>query len=339
VEWDGLLSLSGTIKETLKKAMKKILCLLLFAAGILNTAPVCIGAQTLYPVVVNGRWGFVNKSGETVINPQFDHAGGFMEGLAPVRMGRWGYVDGSGKIAVVPQFDKADVFSEGLAAIKLGGGGDPFVPYDPRPFYHVGGGGRYGYINTDGKYAINPQFEDAGAFSGGLAPVRMGGHWGFVDKTGIVVINPQFERAQQFSEGLAGIRAGGKWGFVDRTGKMTINSQFDDVGRFGKGLAPVRQGKHWGYIDPAGKFVINPQFDEAGAFSEGLAPVKQGKHWGFITLPGNLRSTRSLTTLNPLWTAWRWSKRTGNSATSTPAASTPIIPPSKPAEVSALLAY
>ena len=74
------------------------------------------------------------------------------------------------------------------------------------------------------NYAINPQFEDAGMFSQGLAPVRMGGHWGFVDKTGIIVINPQFERAQPFSEGLAGIRAGGKWGFVDKAGKMTINS-------------------------------------------------------------------------------------------------------------------
>ena len=113
--------------------MKKFLFLLLSAAAILNTAPVCIGAQTLYPVVVNGRWGFVNKSGETVINPQFDHAGGFAEGLAPVRMGRWGYVDASGKMQINPQFDKADVFSEGLAAVKLGGGPGPFVPYDPRP--------------------------------------------------------------------------------------------------------------------------------------------------------------------------------------------------------------
>ena len=134
VEWDGHLSLSGTIKETPKKAMKKFLFLLLSAAAILNTAPVCIGAQTLYPVVVNGRWGFVNKSGETVINPQFDHAGGFVEGLAPVRMGRWGYVDASGQMQINPQFDKADVFSEGLAAVKFGGGPGPFVPYDPRPF-------------------------------------------------------------------------------------------------------------------------------------------------------------------------------------------------------------
>ena len=67
----------------------------------------------------------LNKSGQTVINPQFDKAGGFAAGLAPVRMGRWGYTDASGKMQINPQFDKADVFSEGLAAVKLGGGPGP----------------------------------------------------------------------------------------------------------------------------------------------------------------------------------------------------------------------
>ncbi|HEX7578228.1 MAG TPA: WG repeat-containing protein, partial [Verrucomicrobiae bacterium] len=172
--------------------MKKSLFYTLFTVAMFSATTVCTAASILYPVVVNGRWGFVNKSGETVINPQFDRAEVFAEGLAPVKMGRWGYVDASGKVVINPQFDKADVFSEGLAAVKLGGGGP--APYDPRPFAPFGGGGRYGYINPEGKFIINPQFDDAGPFSGGLAAVKMG-HWGFVDKTGKVVINPQFDEA------------------------------------------------------------------------------------------------------------------------------------------------
>ena len=109
--------------------MKKSWFYMLFTLATLGAMSVCTAASTLYPVVVNGRWGFVNKSGETVINPQFDRADVFAEGLAPVRMGRWGYVDASGKVAINPQFDKADVFSEGLAVVKLGGGPGPFNPY------------------------------------------------------------------------------------------------------------------------------------------------------------------------------------------------------------------
>ena len=76
--------------------MKKNWFYMLFTLATLSATSVCTAATTLYPVVVNGRWGFTDKSGQTAINPQFDKAGGFASGLAPVRMGRWGYVDGSG---------------------------------------------------------------------------------------------------------------------------------------------------------------------------------------------------------------------------------------------------
>jgi hypothetical protein len=85
--------------------MKKILFHSLFTAAILGVMSVCTAATTLFPVVVGGRWGYVNKSGEIVINPQFDRAEAFTQGLAPVRIGRWGYVDNSGKVVINPQFD------------------------------------------------------------------------------------------------------------------------------------------------------------------------------------------------------------------------------------------
>src|ERR1035438_7137669 len=113
-------------------------------------------------------------------------------GVTAVRVGKWGYVDVAGKMAINPQFDDADEFSEGLAAVRLGGG-------VPKPFRGLGGGGRYGYIHRDGKYVINPQFDEAGKFAAGLAAVKLGGRWGFIGKTGNFVINPQFDEAAAFS--------------------------------------------------------------------------------------------------------------------------------------------
>ena len=94
--------------------MKKTSFYMLFTLAAWLAASASFAATILFPVVVGGRWGFVNKSGEIVINPQFDRAEGFAEGLAPVKMGRWGYVDPAGKVAINPQFDRADSFSEGL---------------------------------------------------------------------------------------------------------------------------------------------------------------------------------------------------------------------------------
>src|SRR3990170_1437960 len=78
--------------------------------------------KTLFPIEQNGKWGFIDKTGKYVINPQFDYVFSFSEGLARVRLGgKWGFIDKTGKYVINPQFDGADSFSEGLARVMLGG--------------------------------------------------------------------------------------------------------------------------------------------------------------------------------------------------------------------------
>jgi len=78
-----------------------------------------------------------------------------------------------------------------------------------------------------GKFIINPQFDYARIFGEGLAPVRIGddktGKWGYIDKQGKMAVNPQFDcdwSCSAFSEGLAAVRIGddktGKWGYISR---------------------------------------------------------------------------------------------------------------------------
>ena len=50
--------------------------------------------------------------------------------------------------------------------------------------------GIWGYIDPSGKYVINPQFDEAGDFEDGLAPVRIGAKWGYIDKTGKYIWGP-----------------------------------------------------------------------------------------------------------------------------------------------------
>jgi hypothetical protein len=60
---------------------------------------------------MTGKWGFIDKQGKLVINPQFDRAENFVDGLAPVRIGdektgKWGFIDKQGKLVINPQFDE-----------------------------------------------------------------------------------------------------------------------------------------------------------------------------------------------------------------------------------------
>lgn len=135
---------------------------------------------------------------------------------------------------------------------------------------------RWGYYDKTGKLAIAGPFHAGGSrFTDGLAAVQRYGEKtvGFIDAFGAFVISPQFEQAQAFSEGLAAVRRGALWGFIDRSGQSVIDARFQSASRFSEGLAAASENGRWGYIDRNGRFVIPPRFQEAATFSEGLAAV------------------------------------------------------------------
>jgi hypothetical protein len=116
-------------------------------------------------------WGFVDKTGKTVIEPAFEDAWPFSDGLASVRVGgKWGYVDKTGKTVVEPQYDYAWPFSEGLGRLLKDG--------------------TQGYLDTEGKIVIEPRFDIGWEFSKGLARVEIDGKEGYIDKKGEYVWEP-----------------------------------------------------------------------------------------------------------------------------------------------------
>jgi hypothetical protein len=66
------------------------------------------------------KWGYIDRTGQAVISPQFESAWRFSEGLGAVKVGhRWGYIDRTGKIVIKTIFDDAGLFSQGLAGVMI----------------------------------------------------------------------------------------------------------------------------------------------------------------------------------------------------------------------------
>src|ERR1051326_9062601 len=172
--------------------------------------PIAAQSTALIPIQQNDRWGYIDRSGKIVIEPRFESAGEFSEGLAVASLEeRSGFIDTSGKIVIEPKYPVARPFSEGLARVQVSG-----EPYSYE--------GQWGFIDRTGQMVIAARFgklegvsEEAYDFHDGLAMIQSGGLTGFIDKKGNTVIRAHFQYAYPFNEGLACASEGReKWGYI-----------------------------------------------------------------------------------------------------------------------------
>jgi len=225
------------------------------------------GFQSLFPLKENrwlarkeGLWGYLDSVGSELIPYQFDHAYKFVDGRARVvQGGRHAIIDCDGKILFccqatdpLPQYswarqDYIFMLNEGLTLDFCND--------------------KWGFLDSQGKVAVDYAYDDAAAFYQGLAAVKVGKKWGYVDKRGQMVIAPTFEEASEFHEGRAHakvkVKQGGKmvtrYGFIDTTGAMVIEPQFSKTDErpvcFQFGLAAVVKEKRRQYINVNGDVV------------------------------------------------------------------------------------
>ena len=108
-----------------------------------------------------------------------------------------------------------------------------------------------GYVMLDenGKQLGESVFEDAKPFlTEEPTSVKINGKWGFADMDGNIVIEPQYDDARPFSGGLAPVKNGTAWGYITLENQMVIEDTFMDARSFYKGVAPVREGNQWSAI-------------------------------------------------------------------------------------------
>lgn len=131
------------------------------------------GLASVSTEVAPDEWkmGFIDKRGQFVIQPQYDWAGDFHEGMAIVKVDeKWGFVDKNGTMVIQPQFYNVGNFSEGMAI------------YENQER-------KMGFIDKSGRIAAGPFDSVLIPFNDGLALVADGNDAYYIDKTGKRVLN------------------------------------------------------------------------------------------------------------------------------------------------------
>ncbi|GAA1856656.1 hypothetical protein GCM10009687_24630 [Asanoa iriomotensis] len=163
---------------------------------------------------------------------------------------------------------------------------------------------RWGYVDTEGDWAIAPSYAEVQPFKEGVAWVRRPETepWELIDESGEVLLFASlgFLGVGSFHDGLAWVSHNGRsnWLAIEKSGDVVINIGFEDVRPFRGGVAAVKRGA-WGAIDKSGRTVLPPQYTGFataltdgryvdGFSDEGLAVVDSGGRKGVVDRNGRV---------------------------------------------------
>lgn len=225
-------------------------------------------------------WGYTNQKGELIIQPKYKICYGFSEdGLAPVyESKKYTFINTKGDV-ITPEIKKIQLIKGVLGFGGVEG-------------YHNGLvavlKGKWGFLNTDGKIAIELKYDKVSSFTNGVAVAKLKNKFIILNTKGeeTKVDDDEIVNVKPFSEGLAAFKTNKKlFGFINNTGKVVIEPQFIAVGKFSDGAAWAKTSdKKVGFIDKTGNWIIKPVFLAAKNFDavSGLARIKKEKSWTYI---------------------------------------------------------
>lgn len=228
--------------------------------GAINHVAEGVGA------VRRGRgWALVDKSGKVLCEPEWDMQWRLLRadlGFLPVwKNGTVGILGLDGKVIAAPEWTQMVPAKSGVLLAKPG-----------TPAIFIGAGGKK--VFETGPLDEIERFPD---FSDGKIAVCAGGKWGFIDEKGAFAIKPRWDEVDKFSEGWLAVRSGDKWGFVDEKDNVVIEPKWDDVGRFSEGLFAVQdktRGETWDFLNPDSTLALSGNKDGIEILAMGGIPPR-----------------------------------------------------------------
>lgn len=241
--------------------------------GTVRPHPGARPGEVVAPKRLGAKVGLVDANGRVLIEPTYDDALPFSEGLSAVEIGRkWGYIDYQGRLVISAKFDSASNFVEGVAVAQLE---DQSV-----------------LINRRGEVVVAGFDPLLNIAEGRVLASRRNEGWGFVNFTGRIAVPFVYEHIRNgFHAGLAAVAKGGKWGYIDRYGTVVIPLQFDEAAPFHVAdLAFAKRGGQSGFIDRTGAFrVLLPGIETEGLVYGDVAPFfTRDNQFGYVDRTGHV---------------------------------------------------
>jgi hypothetical protein len=262
-------------------------------------------------------WGLQRPDGSWLVEPKFQQADRLLGELTRVMLnGKVGFIDRTGNLAIEPVFDAAWPFSYGFdrtAVVRDGipsvidktgawvsKAGEQQIPFattfrvhgdsnsETLRGWHFKKGDRWGFLDADGRVVLDAEFDIPveHCFHGTLVASKSKEWLRFKwDGSPLQPPNGRFVEGECVSFFFT-LKIGDKLGLVAPNGTPLTPVHFDAVSLAGAYARNVKLDGKWGRIAPDGRWLIEPKFDYLSTDEGLLVAAVDGKR-GFLSIYGS----------------------------------------------------
>ncbi|MCX6181228.1 MAG: WG repeat-containing protein [Bacteroidetes bacterium] len=217
-------------------------------------------AQSLLPVKVNNKWGFINLQGKVVVSCDYDFVSSFgKDGLALASYHNvLTVIDTLGERKTPDHAEDIKLLGNKLFLIKINK--------------------RWGVSNFKKEFPVAPVYKSLLALSPNLLAAQdSNGLWGCITVRNITLLPFKFDRINYNGTGLIEARKG-KDDFVYSDRGVFLYSSADKTSKLINGKYLLHQiGRYWGIKDTTGRVIITYDWDYAKVETSGLIRFSKNK--------------------------------------------------------------
>ncbi len=249
------------------------------------------------------KWGYINHSGEMVIDNIYDDCRDFMDGLALVNLnGKWGYINTSGNTIIPHQFVEASSFSDGLALVKDFNGDQYFIDKEGNQQFEFSGtivqefqfglsifqeGTMYGALDTKGEISIQPKFSKLKVLNKDHVVAKSGEKSVLLNHQGVKINKLNFDKIYYEGKLPYVIKDDSKY-YVLNQDFLKIEIQFDKIEAFHGDFSLAKDDNKYFLIGKNAETIKELKYNQIEYAGEGHWKYKMNDKWGLLDENGNI---------------------------------------------------
>jgi hypothetical protein len=261
-------------------------------------------------------WGLARADGSWLIEPKFRYPSSLTDGLALVTVnGKVGFIDRTGSFAIEPVLDNARWFKPGFGRTSAEQDGiigaiDKTGAWVFRTNYqqiylatapgkdhasetvfgwHFKKADRWGLLDLDGRVVLDADFDQTIHYcaDSGRLDAYKNKEWLYFKADGRPLQPPDGRLVNAPCGGvLYTLKIGDKFGLVDADSSPLTPVHFDTVTPVGPDVRNVKIDGKWGRIGPDGRWLLEPRFDYLSGGTDIFVASTDGKR-GFMRSDGS----------------------------------------------------